>query len=195
VDDLESKKCKDLIRKYRSGHITDKTKESIRNKIYMCLQPSIIKWIPEILSKKGIYLERQEIISRSWDCFIFSLKKYDSTKIYGLPNHFYAYTRFYLLMHPPYRKDDEEAEQTSEDRKITQSIDSEQSIYENLDELKNFRKALPKEYRMVFDDSVMSLTPVLRDRQFRLSESTISGVRYQESKRLFKIFIDYLLRR
>jgi hypothetical protein len=209
MDKAKSAEYKKLIQRYQT--LPDgKRKDRLRNRIYIELRPFMMKWISAILSKKGVFLAKEEILSRSWDCFEYCLKLFKPHKNFYVPNHFYAYTRFYLKakpiidkidteLVPEYVKSNFRASLYREGHKENSSNDSAvidyDKLYENLEELRSFRAVLDEEYVLVFDDAVMSLAPSNKDRQHRMKESSLTHVRYKESKKLFKIVIDYLLRR
>ena len=182
--------CEELLLQYGLCEIKEK-KEIVRNKIYTELRPFITKWISSILHKKGVYLEPEEILSKSWDCFEFCLKRFNSEKPFSIPNHFYTYTKFCLLTKP--KTDNLTADYGQEiDTNISGSIDQ---IYESIDELKSFRAILDQEYLVAFDDAVMSLAGRMKDRQYSKEITVYERTKYQTNKKLFKIVIDYLLRR
>jgi hypothetical protein len=184
----QSDLCRKLIGEYRKCP-DGRRKVNIRNKIFVQIQPFMLKWISSILSDWGAYRSKPEILSLSWDCFEHGLLYYKPDKPISVPNHFYNYTRFYLLNDLNSQKDEKE-----ESLDIVKQ-DPLEKIYEGLEELKNFRSILDPEYHIVFDDAVMSLTPSNNSRQSRIKESPLNQYRYHESKRVFKIIIDYLIRR
>ena len=186
--------CHKMICRYKSCRNEEK-RNILRNEIFLIINPFMAKWIPAILSKKGMFLSHEEILSRSWDCFEFCLKHFKVKGPIQVPNHFYAYTKFYLIMkiirvsnkEKRRRKNNIELEKLK-----TESMDI---IYENLDELRYFRSMLEPGYNVVFDDALMSMHPKVIDKQRRMKESSLPQTRYKESKKIFKIVIDYLLRR
>ncbi len=108
-----------------------------------------------------------------------------------LPNHFYAYSKFYISMN--YSGNSGKIVLVDLTDNLTSgNVDL---AYEHLDELREFRKTLPEEYYTVWDDALMSLVDYRADRLRRLDEAPLTYYRYSESKKIFKIVIDYLLRR
>lgn len=181
--------CTDLCRQYFD--LSDIKQQEKRNEIWNIISPYMTKWVKTILSKRNNYLEEEEITSIGWDCFQFCLKHFKPDSIIPLPNHFYAYSKFYIAMN-----------YLSKNNKIilvdlTNEMTNGQVdlAYEHLDELREFQKSLPDEYQVVFDDALMSMVDCRKDRLRRLDESPITYYRYSESKKIFKIIIDYLLRR
>jgi len=181
-----------IIMSYNSFH-NGKEKENFRNEIYLEMNPFLLKWVSSILAKRGVYLEKSEMLSKSWDCFLFCLEHFKPhKKNISVPNHFYSYTFFYLKIQKTEKKNDVLNQQQSEKNWIDSNFDI---IYSVMDELRNFRNNLDDNYSSIFDDALMSLIPYKKDRQYRIKKSNISLIRYQESKKIFKIVIDYLLRR
>lgn len=213
--------CYDLIKKYKEEE--DETEQQIiRNQIFSLLSSHMERWIKSILSGRGHYLDQQEILSQSWDCFEFCLRHYKIDGLIPVPNHFYSYSKFYLSMST--RKDFERAKKETTDilnmagqkrglfgeRKkiiinsdcdgiinekdsLLQVEDSFLPVYEHIDELKSFRALLPSEYVSVFDDAIMSMVANHTQNLQRLNQTTLSYSKYQEVKKVFKIIIDFLL--
>lgn len=165
-------------------------REKLRNKIFIEMLPFLKKWMSGILSKKKVFLSQEEMLSKSWDCFLYSLKHYKVHRGINLPNHFYTYTNFYLrIIQIDYK---EEIDQYH--RALTIDWHPE-NFYIHLEELNAFRKTLDDEYKMIFDDALMSMMPSNKDKKYRIKESKISNLRYQESKKVFKTIIDFLIRK
>lgn len=184
----------DLLHSLIINYNSSKNKEEkveIRNEIYLKMLPYIKKWISSILAKRGIFLEKEEIISKSWDCFEFCIKHFRPEKNISVPSHFYSYTNFYLKTYEKINNkniSDQEFE-------IRNSCSGEDNLYGQLDELKSFKEMLSEEYAFVFDDALMSLIPENKNKQYRPKQSNLPIVRYKEAKKIFKIVIDFLIRR
>ena len=168
-----------------------KEKDNLRNEIYLKILPYMKKWISSILAKKSIFLEKEEILSKSWDCFEFCLKHFKPEKKILIPNHFYTYTKFYLKFYNKFNNKN----LSSQELDSKNFYIGEEDVYDQLEELKAFKNLLPEEYLLVFDDALMSLIPNNKDKQYRIKQSNLPVIRYKESKKIFKIIIDYLLRR
>jgi uncharacterized membrane protein len=181
-------KCKTLIRDFDEC-LDLKQKQIIRNNLFFLMQPSIIKWYKDILSKKGLFIEMAELRSKSWDCFEFCLRLYKEEKKIPIPSHFYKYTNFFILnsLITPLKEEEINHNENNEE------IDNFMSVLETVDEFKMFRSILPEEYVSVFDDALMSMAPANSQRLQRQKESGIPIARYQEAKKIFKIVIDFLL--
>jgi len=181
------KECEDIVQSLSTCKTLLK-EEELRNKLFEILNPFILMWMSSVLKKKGMYLEKSELLSVSWDCFEFCLKHYKIDRNIPIPNHFYSYTRFYLST--------AHLEKGKKDKRYGSSQEfSNGEQFDILDELKKFRSCLDKEYESVFDDALMSMRAAPKDRTQRLGVTTLSYHRYHEMKKIFKVVIDFLLRR
>lgn len=179
------------ILKYRCLNENDPNKSIIRNELYEMIQPTMMSWLYSFHKKKGVFNSKEEILSKSWDCFEFCLKYYKPDRGIPVQNHFYNYTRFCMLTYFNSKQD-----YTSTDQELSnlQGDSDCDRLYENIDILKTFRNSLPKEYTLVFDDALMSLVPHTPDRLSRKDETALPYRRYLESKKVFKWVIDFLIR-
>jgi len=158
-----------------------------RNKLFTYLQPTIIQWMQFILKTKTFYPE-EELKALSWDCFLFCLNYYKPEKNIPLLNHFFAYTKFFLLI--------KEKEKAIDKNKVDPTKEEyDLSVFEVLDDLKNFKQSLPEEYKSIFDDTLMSMSKANKNRVRRLKETSVKYHQYHESKKIFRLVIDFLLRR
>ena len=164
-------------------------KNKIRNDIYFLMQESMMLWVHDILKKQGKFIEPEEVISSGFRCFEYALQHYKQDKI-PLCNHFYAYTRFRLLM-------DENKERRATDN-LPLDPDSNETnhenmhiVYDNIEGLTKFRQLLPEEYKAVFDDAVMSMIPDNRQKTKR--ETEMPFWRYREAKKILKVMVQFLL--
>jgi|WetSurSiteA1Bulk_404760.scaffolds.fasta_scaffold32503_3 hypothetical protein len=190
--------CIKLLKQYI---VEDNIQEQqlIRNKLYSLLSTYIISYIKLFLRNERTYLQESEIISISWDCFEFSLKNYRFEKSISIPNHFRSYTRFYLLIQ---RNKQRKRKTVLENFLFTESkknsrdklVNSNDNI-DCLDGIKIFRSMLDEEHISVFDDAIMSMAAGTKHRIRRLKESPLHYYKYCEAKKIFKVVIDYLLRK
>jgi hypothetical protein len=181
------------IMKELYSHSSGIEKEKYRNKLYLLLQESIIKWMCSILKSKAIFISQEEILSQSWDCFLFCLKYYNLEKNIPILNHFYAYTKFFLLLKESSKKYLKNKPVKSNKGESGEGYSL--STFECLDDLKSFRESLPEDYKTIFDDSFLSMGSAHKDRVRRLGETSVKYYQYHESKKIFRIVIDFLLRR
>jgi len=101
MDNKQQDECIAIIKKYRS-YTSEGWRKTARNKLYLLIRVDILKWVKSIMRKWNRYEEETELISLSWDIFLFCLGHYKEVA-YGIkgsiPKHFYEYTRYFLLMH------------------------------------------------------------------------------------------------
>ncbi len=180
--------CTDLAKQYLAS--SGDKKNNVRNALYFKMQLPMNKWIQSVLSQKKVFLSKEELLSVNYECFEFCLNRFKPNAEIPLPNHFYAYTKFFLAMNCG--QHNEIVCVNLADKEIGESLDL---AYEHIDELREFRKTLPNEYWSVYDDAIMSLVDSRQNRLRRLDESPLTYQKYCESKRIFKLVIDYLLRR
>lgn len=208
-----------LIIQYNNEKDTN-TKNQLRNRVFMIIKPFMERWIIAILSKKGVYISETEATSKGWDCFEFCLKNYKIGKAIPLPNHFYAYTKFYLAMtfKKELRLKKKEMTELSEianhqrgvygnggiiekrgNRETKEEIldieDSFTDVYEHIEELAKFKNKLSPEYVIVFEDALLSMAPNNSHKLQRVNESQLGYAKYHEIKKLMKIVIEFLLTR
>ncbi len=184
--------CTKLAKDYFSLSDRLQEQQETRNKLFFIVKPYMDKWLESILAQRKVFLPKEELLSLNFECFEFCLKSFKPDREIPLPNHFYAYANFFL-------KTNRTLENAN--KYICVELDNEKEgeclnlAYEHLDELREFRKSLPGEYISVFDDSLMSLVESRPARLRRLDESPLTYQKYCESKKIFKIVMDYLLRR
>lgn len=196
VDIQQKNHCKALILQLQSEKDIEKQRE-LRNSIFLLIKPFMEKWIASILSKKQVFLNRHEMKSVSWDCFEYCLRLYQPSKDIPVPNHFYAYSKFFLSgSRKSLKKDPSVSGQDYESFSEAASSDMHPfDAYESIDELKSFRSRLPSAYVPIFDDAIMSLAPGNNQKMNRSSEIPVPYDKYMEAKRIFKIVIEFLLLR
>lgn len=180
-----------LIKQYHDTHKLKK--DIVRNEIYTIMSPAIRRWVNAVLANQKIYLSNEEILAKTWDCFLYGLQYYKPEKKIPVPNHFYTYTKFYLriLQNEEIVKINKRLLLNHDEPFIDFNPDS---FYNSLDELKVFRDGLNCEYQLIFDDALMSMFPANKDKKSRIKDSSLSNIRYQESKKIFKVIIDFLLK-
>ncbi len=171
------------------------SKDKLRNEIFIKMSPTIDRWIKGILGSKQMYMEDGERLSLSWDCFEFCLHYYHPERNIHLPNHFYKYTNFFLLSWFAERQKQENPIDRNASIEDNQKLDNCQIYYEQIDDLKQFRKMIPEDYRDIFDDALLSMTGRPVDRIAYVKSDAYGYYKYCEAKKVFKIVIDFLLHR
>jgi len=171
----------------------------LRNKIYGLMRDKMVNWIKGRFKKWGIYREEDEILSLSWDAFLFCLEKYDEEKNYDLYRYFNDFVRYFLLLHRAEEKDKLEPEYM-EDLKglFTEDlfIKGDYEASDILTRLKNFRDLLPDKYRKIFDNTLLGVHPKLASGSSSVSKENrgeLSYYKYYGLKEAFKIVIRSLV--
>ena len=182
----------ELIRLLRAT-TNELKKKKIRNSVYEILRPFFAKWIKSLYPKTHFPdLNEKEILSLSWDCFEYGLSHWKPGKSPPIPNHFYAYSKYYLQS--KFKRDRENATLSGGKGPEPSNLPS-NAAYDQIEELTKFRDCLDNKYKSVFDDALMSMTDNKRDRVRRLEKTSLAYSKYCESKNIFKIVIDFLIRR
>lgn len=172
-----------------------KEKEAARNIIFTKMSIDIDRWLISILVQKKIYPSKHERLSLCWDCFVFCLHHYHPEKNIPLPNHFYGYTKFFLLSWLS-----EKGKSTSKNANMTAEIedgnhDRLDLLYDQIDELRKFKETIPNDYKEIFDDALMSMAGRPKDKVAYRKSSNYGYYKYCEAKKVFKLVIDFLLRK
>lgn len=191
MEKIEIERCKKLVIQIRSRKFSDEKKNELRNQLYNIMREDILKWMSSIIRGKD-FLSQQELLSLSWDCFLFCLQYYKLGRNIPIPNHFYATTKFFLLSIYHKKMMSEKNKQSMEDVEVEEF---DLSVFDSLDDLKSFKENLPEEYKLVFDDALMSMSGCRRSGVRRLKESPLSYYQYCEAKKIMKVIISFLLRR
>ena len=190
MEKQEIKECEKLIQKWKDAK-PGKEKDRIRSNLFKIFRPTIKIWIISILKKRKVYIPPIELDQKCWDCFAYCLKHYKPGRIPPL-NHFYSYTRFLVSLGSKPAQGNEETSQ-EQDEIVDKETDDLALVYEDIEELKFFRRLLPEEYVSVFDDAIMSMAPSKKDRVQRLKEIKIPYAKYHEVKKVFKIVVEFIL--
>ena len=175
--------CLGLIQKYQRL-IYKKVKERTRNKIYELMHTYLCKWIMSIYRDWGMFKQKGEVVSLSWEVFEYCLERY--TDDYPIPLHFYTYSRYYLLTKlkgqdgpvlKGYMDGLPEWLKTCETTRGWCAVDK-------VLDLESFRGIIPEEYYSIFDDALHSLHPA---KQMRRTGVKPSGIHKGEYYRVKKV--------
>lgn len=193
MDKKKIKEIQQLITKLHSCK-GENNRNIARNNIFFEMKPFMLRWMSSILLKKGVYKDNDELLSLSWDCFEYALYHYKNKKKIPIPNHFYKYSMYFIK--DMISKNISKHKETSiYELNNLETNDYNEKLYSDLDELKAFRSELPDNYKIVFNDALMSLAPSNKDRVSTVSTTTLTTMRYQESKKIFKWVINFLIKR
>ena len=191
TDDEAIKQIDKKLKEYYNCEII-LNKGSIRNDIFLLIYPFLEKWVNSILGKRKIYVENSEMLSLSWDCFVFCLEKYRPEKKIPILGHSYSYTNFFLLS---WISKKYESKNKYDDSELDNQNDKFDIYYENIDELRRFKDILPEDYKQIFDDALLSMAGRPDGKVGYSKSEAYSKYKYQEAKKAFKFVIDFLLRR
>src|SRR5512139_1085836 len=79
------------------GNAKGKTeKDFYRRELYEILKPLLLKWIWFCGKRDEISYNADEILSMSWECFVYGLKYYDKNREVDPIYHFFRYTDYCL---------------------------------------------------------------------------------------------------
>ena len=155
--------------------------------LYMLMQNDIVGWIKSVLNKWNRYEDESEIISTSWDTFLFCLESYNPVK-YNTPivYFFFKYTKYWLFMH--YAKKEEGIFLPLEEVEETLGIvDEPQNIvFNKLLQLYKLREVLPDEHKKTWDDAFMSLSKEDKHNKGSIGYHGLTQSAYYNLKRAFK---------
>ena len=176
----------------------EKTKQRLRNEVYLLVKPYLLRCIRNRLIAKKIWLDEGEILSVSWDAFLYCIQRYKEH--YFLPSHIRIYSGFFLLsylgrkrLHPSISMDVEKTQRAVEenDAKYSKTLISEYLSLQQFCSL--VQKELGEEYVYVFEDALLSMSPSPFHRRTREKELKINHYRYTEAKKVFRQVIAFLL--
>ena len=185
--------CNSLIKRYKndSGFISEKRKIQIRNKLYCIMSGDIQMWIKSILKKWGRYEKEGEILSISFDTFLFCLERY-KIGFGSFQGHFFKYSRYYLLM--KYGKEEREKIDWIPVDELKEIFPSELqcnrknlfiNIFINLLTLTQFRDCLTDDIKFIWDDAALSLSESHMERKEQCKKSGMSTSSYAKIKGTF----------
>lgn len=152
--------CIELIDKY-NRYVSKRHKEKVRNDLYEKMMSWMLIWMKSILAKWGKSEYPEELLSMSWDAFMFCLKYYKQG--YPLAKHFHEYTKYHLLI--KYAKEEKVSLPLEELKETLSLVETPQNImFEKLLTLRQFRDVIPERYKIVWDDATLSLSSKISDR-------------------------------
>jgi len=193
MNEKQQKECHLLIKRYKELK-QEATKVKYRNKIYLLLKDFIIIQMKSVLSKWKKHVSGEELLSNSWDVFVFCLDYYDPIKFSSPVPHFYRYIKYWLLMWHA-KKDESICLPIEELADTLTIIDSPENIaFGKLLKLYNMREAIPDNNKVVWDDAFLSLSYTKKKSDNYRSEKI--GMDYNTYRRLklsFKGIIRYVL--
>ena len=163
---------------------------NIRNDIFKEIMPHMQKWIKSIIVKWNKFEPEDELLSLTWDCYYFCLEKYHNFDI-PIPKHFFNYTRYYLLNRYAIK---ERVLVPLDELKEILGIEKtkESQMFVNFLTLYQFREGLPKEFHVVWDDALLSLSDAPKERHITKNHGMDNNA-YTKLKKSYVVFIKVIL--
>jgi len=179
--------CKDLIQKYYC-YKQNSRKIKVRNKLYCIMSSDMQMWVKSVLKKWGRYEEPGEVLSISFDAFLFCLDRYKNG-FESIQGHFYEYARYFLLI--KYAKTDKVLLPIEELKEILKlEDDSLNNMFNDMLTISQFRESLTREEeKIIWDDACMSLSECHMERK---EQRKVSGMSTGEYARLKRVFINQI---
>jgi len=172
--------------------ITDETSE-VRNKLFVLIKPCILYWITSSFRNIGFECSKSDSLSISWDCFLFCLKYYKNKGEIPFFKHSYSYSKFYVQHLINIRNREEEGVIPFEESSQYRKMDVVFSPHEFMQGISNFRKILPKEYKLVFDNTLKHI--IFNTSNQRSNDCLLPRSSFIEAVKIFKIIINFLMHR
>jgi len=183
--------CKALIEKYDNS--IGENKDRIRNEIFCIMLRYIYKWLVSSFKKRGVFFQKEEILSISWDAFEYCMKAYKNREV-PLPSHFAKNIDYFVTKYID--------KENKMNKKIGSDFNEEEVYCEynkslcdnfeivNVEEfLVGFRKFIGEEYAKIFDDIVFGR----KEKVVAENGKYLPVYRYNEAKKVIKMVILYVL--
>jgi len=169
----------------------------IRNEVYHELQPLLFASVKSALGRARIYEPEAEVLGLTWDAFEAGLEQFDGKQdeiCTFFVNSTYSYVSEKVRCERRSQKrfrtlDDETANQLL----VNGSGHDQYSVTNGLISAKEFWGFLPEEYRMVFEDAVLSLDDVDVYRKRKNPKLKMPSTRYYEAKRVMRLVAKFLI--
>lgn len=153
MDEDTQRSCKSLLCEYQE----DPTNIDLRNSLFIVVHKDVIKWIKSWHARHNQFVSPQEILSETWDCFLYCIDNYTDWNV-PVPSHFTRYINWHLSAKG--RKDRMgQSVETGAPLEIPEEVsldDSVGNIRSTGDLLKNFREFLEEKERGIFDDALLN---------------------------------------
>jgi len=177
-----------IERSYReySRSIYKKVKNKKRNRLYDMLQSFIVLEMKRFLKQRKYFMGEGELLSVSWDCFLFALNGYKEKNNINIIQHTNKYTTYGMLIHF--------VNKNKHPRHVPYSVISEYlirperniNLYGIIEELKSIYEELSSEDRIVFEDALLSMTGNKEQRLERREKTSLDINTYREIKNMMK---------
>ncbi len=181
-------KCQELILKFHR-YKQEHRRIKVRNELYELMMEDMLLWIRSFIVKWNRFEEQDEMLSLSFDVFLFCLENYKEH--YSVISHFYKYSRYYMMNR--YAKKDKVRIPIDELKEIMSlGVSPIDGTFEKLLTLQQFREVIPEKYLVVWDDACQSLSEA---KQYRvMSKHGMNQNTYVAIKRCLKPIIKLILK-
>jgi hypothetical protein len=177
-------------------------KNKLRNEIFLFLYSKILKWINTFLNKTEQSLTEDEKTSLSWDCFLNGLEHFDAFGKHDIIKHFYVYSRYHIISIFGKKFEFEEKHVDMEvcltDNKYKETVikheRTSKTILHLFIDINNFKDSLPDDYKLVFEDALLSCDKNCRNKSKWKKTSPINYHKYCEAKKIYIQVINYFLK-
>lgn len=191
ITEEELKIINSLSYKYlnsRHYHNTD------RNQLFELMRPCLLYWITDMNYKFNLKYSKSDIVSISWDCFLFCLKQYKIIYVIPFVKHCYAYTKFYIQLLIRSKKKDNDENLADEFNEESYFLKQKEMVFLNdiMEELNNFKKSLPKDYQLIFENTLNNI--MIGTNNVRTKNCKLSQPRFKEATKMFRFIISFLVK-
>jgi hypothetical protein len=190
ITQLDIDKCEKIIKKYEKA--VSKKKEQHRNELFENTNHIIKKWVKSFYSKHNNFIEEKEALSITWDCFLYALSKFSFDKKINIQQHFYTYTKFYILTDWQKQKRKVLTDNVDGIKHSNNLSENWELKFELTDLLIKFRNTLDQKYKKIFDDALTSMSSCKRNRTHN-KDVGIPYYKYSEAKKCYRQIIYFLL--
>lgn len=170
--------------------------QSVRDKLFELCVGFIIKCLKTNLRYRKRYESETQVLTLAWDVFLKCVSDYNGEV--DLANFIGTRARAAVRWWIKHEKVKKNVVVSLDTIPIHDTIPGLVSTpfyaVEELMTLKDFRRFIPDEYRVVFDDALCSFDNARKFRQTRPDGCAMSSHRYYEAKRMFQFVIEFFLR-
>ena len=190
MSDEVSQRCYMLLQKY-CRYKSNNMRAKVRNELFLHMRGYLTVWVNRILKKWGRRERSDEIMSMTWEVFMFGITYYKS-HYDNIPAHFYTHARYCLLLH--YAKQESVRVPLDELKTIMQEFPTlENQCFDKLLTLYQFRDVVPDQYRHIWDDAMLSLDPQCKNRVSNARGNGIEMTAYRHMRKAFIPIIKLIL--
>lgn len=161
-----------------------------------CL-PYIMHSTKKELSRVGLTISQEELLSLCWDIFESSSRQFGVFKKRGvsLKAHLYRNCLYGVKNYLAHRAKSMHLVSIDD---VKDLVETQEQFFAHdlvLMDILSFRGTLPDNYQVVFEDALFSFSEKRSDHVVRKEKSGMTLPRYQENKKVFQWFIQFFLGR